>query len=173
MSESDSQAFTAVLAVVGGIAALVVVGLLVLRPGTTETHDFPDVTISDPGDTQPSGAPAAVVTGKRKSGGTSILGVHFGRETFRVSVQFYVSSACLPLIDFGEVWPAVFPECSSDVAVEGEVSGLGRAPTGETLVVVDIDVGSECFDGVSGGVWWPPDVPACGGAEGAQPPATG
>ena len=156
----DGSRSTAGLIVVG-IALVVIFGFVALRPGATEIQVFPEVPLGDPGDLQPSGAPIAVVTGKKQSEGTSILGMKFGRETYLVSVHFYTSRGCLPLIDFGDSWPAPFVECKADLIIEGEVSGLGNAPSGETMVVVDVDVGRDCFDAVSRGSFWPPDVPAC------------
>lgn len=157
----ESSTLTAGLLVVVGITVIVILGFVALRPGTTEIHAFPEVSLGDPGDLQPSGAPIAVVTGKKQSEGTSILGMKFGRETYRVSVHFYASPGCLPLIDFGDSWPAPFVECEGDLTIEGEVSGLGNAPSGETMVLVDVDVASDCFDAVSRGSFWPADVHEC------------
>jgi hypothetical protein len=158
---STPQSFLAALGVMGGIALVVVIGVLALGPGSTETEVFPDVTLGDPSDLGASGASPAVVVGKHKSGGTSLFGLRFGRETYRLSVQFFTSPGCWPLVDFGDRWPAPFDECLSDVAVEGQVTGLGNAPTGESIVAVDVEVVRDCFDGVTAGASWPPDTPAC------------
>jgi hypothetical protein len=57
--------------------------------------------------------------------------------------------------------PTSFDECASDVAIEGALAGLGSAPSGDTIVAVDVDVPHQCFDAVSAGGSWPPDANAC------------
>ena len=149
-----------ILAVLAGVAVLVV-GLLALRPGTVEIQHLPPVTLGDPQDVGPSGTSAGVVIAKNQSGGTSLLGLRFGRTTYRVRVQFYAPPGCFGLVEFGDQWPAPFAECSSDIPVAGEVTGLGNAPTGESIIGVDVEVTEACFAEVATGTSWPPNVLAC------------
>lgn len=158
---SDGPSFWAVLAAVAGVAGLLAVGILGLRAGTSETQYHPGVTLGDPQDYGSSGSSTALVVGKNQSGGTSLFGLDFGPVTYRISAQFFTSPGCFALVESGERWPTSFVECSTDVAVEGTVTGLGRAGTEETIVVVDVEVAQDCFDDVSAGDFWPPDVPAC------------
>ena len=158
---SNLRSVLAALGVLGGMVLVVVVGVLVLGPGSTETEVFPEVTLGDPPDLETPGPSQAVVIAKNTSGGTSLFGLPFGSKTYRVRVQFYTSPGCWPLIDFEDRWPAPFDECSTDVAVEGEVAGLGRAPTGHSIVAVDAEVDHKCFDAVSAGDSWPSDARAC------------
>jgi len=157
----DPRSLLRVLAVLGGLALVAVVGVAALAPNSTETQVFPGVTIGDPPDPGTPEASSAVVVGKQASGGTSLFGLQFGRRTYRVTVQFFAAPGCHQRIDFGDRWPTSVDECSSDVVVEGEVTGLGNAPTGESIVFVDVDVVRDCFDGVAAGVAWPTDLPAC------------
>ena len=148
-----------VLAVVVGVA-IIMVAFTALRSGTTETGELRAVTLGDPQDLGPSGTPAAVVVGKNQSGGRSILWMEFGQRN-RLSVQFYAPHGCADLIDFGEQWPAPFNECTSSVPVTGAISGLGTAATGESIVAVDVEVTLDCFDEVTTGSFWPPEVATC------------
>jgi len=138
-----------------------VVGVLMVGSGSTETEVFPEVTLGDPPDLGTSGPSQAIVIAKNTTKGTVLFGLPFGRTTYRLRVQFYTSPGCWPQIDFGDRWPAPFDECSSDIEVEGEVSGLGTAPTGHSIVGVDVEVPHECFDAVSAGDSWPTDITAC------------
>ena len=150
-----------VLAVAAGVAIMIiVVAVLALRSGTTETGVLQAVTLGDPQDLGPSGTPAAVVIGKNQSGGRSFLWMEFGQRN-RLSVQFYAPQGCSDLIDFGEQWPAAFNECTSAVPVTGAISGLGIAATGESIVAVDVVVTQDCFDDVEIGSLWPPAVATC------------
>ena len=158
---SNLRSVLTAVGVLGGVVLVVVVGVFVLGPGSTKIEVFPAVTLGDPPGLGTSEASPAVVIAKNKSGGTSLFGLQFGSETYRVRVQFYTSSGCWPRIDSGDQWPAPFDECSSDVEVEGEVAGLGNAWTGHSIVAVDVDVGHECFDAVSAGDSWPLDTRAC------------
>ncbi|MCP4965590.1 MAG: hypothetical protein GY926_10170 [bacterium] len=158
---SDGRSFWTVLAAVVGVAGVIAVGILGLRPGTSETQYHPGVTLGDPQDYGSSGSSTALVVGKNQSGGSSLFGLHFGRVTHRISAQFFTSPGCFGLVESGDRWPNSFVECSTDVGVEGTVTGLGRAWTEETIVVVDVEVDQGCFDDVSAGDFWPADVPAC------------
>jgi hypothetical protein len=158
---ADLRSWLRVLAVLGGLALVAVVGVAALAPNSTETQVFPGVPVGDPPAPGTPEASTAVVVGKRTSGGTSLLGLHFGRRIYRVNVQFFAPPGCWQRIDFGDRWPTSEDECSSDVVVEGEVTGLGNAPTGESIVFVDVDVVRDCFDVVTAGVAWPTDLPAC------------
>ena len=61
MMNRDVKPILAVAAVV----AVVVVGVMALRPGTTETEYHPPVTLGEPGEIGPSGTPVAVVIGPK------------------------------------------------------------------------------------------------------------
>ena len=158
---ADRRSLLRVLAGLGGLVLVAVVGVAALAPNSTETQVFPSVTIGDPPAPGTPEASTGVVVGKRTSGGTSLLGLHFGRQTYRVSVQFFAPPGCWQLIDYGDRWPTSADECASDVDVDGEVTGLGNAPTGESIVLVDVDVVRDCFEAVTAGVAWPTDLSAC------------
>jgi hypothetical protein len=151
----------AALGVLGGVVLVAVVGVIALGSGSTETGVFPEVTLGDPSDLGTSGSSQAVVIAKNTSGGTALFGLPFGRKTYRIRVQFYTPPGCWPRIDSEDRWPAPFDECASDIAVEGEVAGLGRAATGHSIVAVDVEVAHKCFDAVSAGDSWPSDTPTC------------
>lgn len=146
-----------ILAVLAGV--VVIVGLvLAMRPGTSETTVLPPVTLGDPIDVEPS---AAIVVSKFQSEGTSILWMNFGRTTHRLSVQFYAPPGCSDLVTFDDPWPAPFDECTTDLPIVGSISGLGIAPTQESIVAVEVEVTEECFDRVPRGASWPPDATEC------------
>lgn len=148
---SDAKPILAVLAAV----AVLVLGFYALKPVTTETRDLPGVTLGPPATS------TAVVNAKSQSGGTHFLGLRFGRTTYRVSVLFYAAPDCSGLVEVGDQWPAPFVECSSDVPISGELTGLGIASTGESIIAVDAEVTEDCFARVVRGASWPPGDPAC------------
>jgi hypothetical protein len=148
---SDAKPILAVLAAV----ALLVLGFYALRPGTTETRDLPNVTLGPPATS------TAVVNAKSQSGGTHFLGFRFGRTTYRVSVLFYAPPGCFGLVEVGDEWPAPVVECSSDVPISGELTGLGIASTGESILAVDAEVTEDCFAQLVRGASWPPGGSAC------------
>ena len=145
----------------GVIVGVLVVGALIvfaLRSVSTETEVLTPVTLGDPQDAGPA---AAVVIGKHQSGGISILGLRFGRTTYRMSVSFFAAPGCIGLVDFGDRWPTPFEECFSSVPITGEVSGGGSASTGESIISVDVEVPEDCYEAVARGESWPPAAPAC------------
>ena len=146
---------------VGVILGVLVVGALVmfaLRSTSTETEVLPSVTLGDPQDVEPT---AAVITEKHESGGFSILGLRFGHTTYRMSVQFYDAPGCWEVVRFGEPWPTPFQDCTSRVAITGEISGIGNIATGESIIGVDVEVPEDCYQAVARGETWPPTAPAC------------
>jgi hypothetical protein len=158
---SNPRSALTVLGVLGGLVLFAVVGALVLGPGSTEIDVFPGVTLGDPPDLGTSGSSQATVIAKNTSGGFSLFGLALSRRTYGVRVQFYAPPDCWSRVDFGDRWPAPFDECSSDIAVEGEVAGLGRASSGHLIVAVDVEVAQKCFDAVSAGDSWPTDASGC------------
>lgn len=128
-----------------------------LLPGSVETEVLPDVPLPDP-IAEPA---AAVVIGRYESGGLSFFGLRFGTVDHTISVQFYAAPGCFDRVKFGDPWPVPFEECSSDVGIEGTISGGGTAPTGETIVSVDVVVPGACYDTISRGDRWPPSALVC------------
>jgi len=153
----------------GGILVVVLVlaavAVLALRPGSTQTEVLPAVPLPDPLD-DPAGA---VVVGLHESGGFSLFGLQFGTVTRTLSVQFHAAPGCFDHTSFGDPWPAPFAECSSAVTIEGTISGGGNAPTGETIVSVDVEVPSECYDTISRGDRWPLSAAVCGSSASRSP----
>lgn len=158
---SNGPSSWAVVAGVAGVVVLLAAGLLALRPGDPEVQYQPTVTFGSPEEYGSQGSSKALVVAKHESGGSSLFGISFGTISYRISVQFFTEPGCFPLVDFGEQWPSGFAECSTDIDVAGSITGLGRAQTGDTIVVVDLDVTTDCFRGVSEGDWWPPATDAC------------
>ena len=134
------------------VVAVLAVAAVMLRPMASGTGGILAVTLPDPAD-DPA---AAVVIGRSRSGGFSLLGVEFGEVTRKVSVQFHANSRCFDLVTLGDTWPTPFPECASAVAVAGTVVGGGRLPTGESLVVVDVLVTEDCYRSIARGDRWSP-----------------
>jgi hypothetical protein len=149
------------LIIIGVISVIVAAAFLALGSGTTETHISPAVTLPDPAVLGPSETTSALVVAKRQFGGTAILGFTFGKESYRVSAQFYAAAGCLPLVESGDMWPTPFDECATGIDLAGEISGLGLAATGESIMLVDIEVLEDCFDIVPIESAWPTDLPAC------------
>ncbi len=140
-----------VLAVLG-IGALVILASL----GTyTETSALPQGELPEPG------SEGAFITGKSRSGGTSIVGFHFGRTTHLVNVSFLSDPGCFEQVDVGDPWPTPLAGCTSPLMIAGEIVGGGFAATGESLVQVATEVSGECFAAVETGDPWPPDDPRC------------
>jgi hypothetical protein len=107
----------------------------------------------------------ALIIGKSQSGGHSILGVHFGKTTYRAHVGLTTGPGCFDLVDDGSPWPAPFEECSSPVAITGEISGGGVAATGESIIGVAVEVNASCYADVIGGEPWPPEETDCVAAD--------
>jgi hypothetical protein len=143
--------------IIVAVLVLAAVVALALRPGSTETVVFPDVPLPDPVD-DPAGA---VVVGRHESGGFSLFGLQLGTVTRTVTVQFHAAPGCFDHASYGDPWPAPFAECSSAVAIEGTISGGGIAPTGETIVSVDVEVPGDCYDAVRRGDRWPFSAAEC------------
>jgi hypothetical protein len=154
-----------IMAVLAGVLLLVFAALL-LWGGSTETQVLPAVELPPPGAAGPNGLPAAVVMSMHKDQDTSIFGLPRSPAHFIVSVQFYAPASCLNQIADGDPWPVTIGGvCSTEVPIAGIVSGIGIAPTGETIVVVDAEVSQECFELTYPGDFWPSDQPECVAAE--------
>ena len=142
-----------------GIAILVLLaaglGFVALPPGTTtiDFDDSPEITAPE------SGAP--VVAFLRKDGGFSPFGFLLVDSTHHVEVHFLADPGCAPLLDSGEPWPTEHPECTSRVALVGEVGSLGRTISGRSVVGVQFTVPRACYELLRPGMAWPPDIPAC------------
>ncbi|MGA9598518.1 MAG: hypothetical protein WBV06_20345 [Acidimicrobiia bacterium] len=149
-----------ILAIVASAAVLVLVGLAFLG-GSTKTTILPTVELPPPGDVGPTGAPIAVVISTHQDQETSFFGLLRGPKHYIAGVQFYAQSGCLRLLADGDPWPASAAECSTDVPISGVVRGLGVAATGETIVLVDVEVSEECFVALDPGNTWPPDLTTC------------
>ena len=137
------------------VAAVLVLVVLAFRPGTTEVVVQPTVDVPPPGTVGPDGSPVAVVISQHRSQETSFFGFIRGDTHYFVAVQFYAPSECVGMIGSGSVWPTGSSACASDVTIEGSVSGTGSTPTGEAIVVVDVEVSEECYSVTQGGDWWP------------------
>jgi hypothetical protein len=137
------------------VLALVGLAFLGLRPGRTEVRSDQGPVITPPD----SGA--AVVAFLRESGGFSLLGLRFTDSTHYVEVKFITGPGCSGLVSSGDPWPTSFPECSSPVALVGEVGGTGVTMSGDSLVGVQFEVPRACFELLAPGMAWPPDLPEC------------
>ena len=149
-----------ILAILASVAVVVLV-VLALTGGSTETAILPRVELPPPGEVGPTGTPIAVVVSTHQDQETSFLGLRRGQTHHIASVQFYAPSGCLSLIAESDPWPASAAECSTEVPISGVVRGLGIAPTGETIVLVDVEVSEECFSALEPRDTWPPDLTAC------------
>ena len=129
---------------------------LILRPAATETGDLPATSLADL-----SGDPStAVVVGRTRSDGFSLLGIEFGETTHVVSVQVSAGRGCFDLMSVGDLWPS-FGECVAPVPLAGTVTGGGVVPTGESVVVVDVVVTEGCYRSIGLGDQWPPAGGVC------------
>ncbi len=153
------------------VVGTLVLGALALGAGgmtTTVTSGSSLAAFGDPEDVEPA---EVLITGLHRSGGTSILGFHLGRTTYRVSVQFIAGAGCFELLADGDRWPAPPEECSSPVTIQGEVAGGGRTSRGESIIGLMVETSRECFEMAAVGEPWPPfrtegatggqDLPRC------------
>ena len=147
---------TTTAAVVVVLVALAAAGLA-LRSTSKETDVLPGVTLPDP-IREPA---AAVVIGRHRSGGISLLGLDFGEVTRTVSVEFYAPAGCFDRVAEGDPWPTPVEECAVAVPIAGIVSGGGIAATGQSIVEVDVTVGEDCYQSIDRGDSWPPATDAC------------
>lgn len=141
------------------LAALLILAAATLAvPSTaTETDVLPTITMPDPAE-----APAAaVVIGLRRSVGFSLLGIDFGEVAHTVSVQLYAPAGCIDHITQGDSWPVPFEGCAGPVTIAGVVSGGGIAATGESIIVIDVDVSEDCYESIRRGEYWPPTSATC------------
>jgi hypothetical protein len=143
--------------IIVAVVAVVIIGFMALRGTSREVEMLPEVDLGSPGDTTPTGGPLAVVIGALQRGGGGFLWFDRGDPTNIVTVQFYAPAACGATVSFDDAWPTQDPGCRSEVPISGVVSGLGTAPTGETIVAVDAEVGDACFETVDLGDYWPID----------------
>ncbi len=134
---------------------------MTLAGGVTESEVLPAVELPPPGESGPTGTPIAVVVSTLQDQETSFFGLRRGQTRYIVSVQFYAPPGCVSLIADGDPWPASAVECSTEVPISGVVSGLGVAPTGETVVLVDAELAEGCFVALDLGDRWPSDLSTC------------
>ena len=148
----------ATVLVLGGIALAAVIALVFGLGGLQST--------SEPARVQPPATPpatGAAVSGLTADEGLSILGLRLRPAVYRVQVEFLLAGECLSRLDFGASWPVDDRACASDVQIEGTISGLGNAATGDTIVIVEREISEACFDALnaSSGGPWPPATDAC------------
>jgi hypothetical protein len=155
-----SRELRPVLAVVT-VATIVVLAVMGLRSGTTEIVVQPPVDLPPPGAVGPGGEPLAVVISAQTRQETSFFGIIRGDTHHILRVQFYAPPECAAVITNGAQWPLSTNDCPSRVPIEGVVSGTGTAPTGETIVAVDVETTQECFEAVALGDSWPPSRTEC------------
>ena len=86
---------------------------------------------------------------------TSLFGLIKAEAHHIVSVQFSAPAECVTAITQGDLWPLPTDTCPSDITIVGVVSGRGVAPTGETIVLVDVESTEECLAVVSPSDFWP------------------
>lgn len=138
------------------LVVLAVVGLA-LRPMSTESAVVPTVTVADPTQGQAEG----LVIGRGQAGGFSLFGLQFGAATRTVAVQIEARAGCLDRLALGDAWPVPYEECTSPVPVAGTVSGGGLAPTGESVIVIEVIVDEDCHRSIGRGDRWPPVGGSC------------
>ena len=102
----------------------------------------PPISIPAPADALDS----AIVIRRFESGGFSLLGIQFGSVDHTVTVQFYAEPGCFEEVAAGEPWPPATAGCETPGGVKGVVSGGGTAPTGESIIFVDVAVTADCYD---------------------------
>jgi len=158
---SETRTVLAVVAVASIVVLVVVLVIAALRPGTTEVTVLPPVDLPPPGELGPSGEPIAIVVSTREDQETSLFGFIKRDTHYIVDVQFYVPAECVSAVTDGDPWPSSTSGCSSDVAIEGVVSGTGVAPTGDGIVLVSTEVTEACFARVSPGGLWPIEDSHC------------
>jgi hypothetical protein len=146
-----------ILVIVAAAAGLVL-AVLALRGTSTTIEVLPPVDLPPPGEAGPTGAPIAVVMSIRQDQETSFFGLWRGETHYLAGVQFYAPPDCAARIAQGDPWPAASAACATAVPVTGVVTGLGVAATGETIVMVEVEVSEACFSTLQPGDIWPPEV---------------
>lgn len=146
---------------IAAFVTLLILAVIALRPGTTETVVLERVELPQPGATGTDGDPIAVVTALHEEQETSFFGLIRGETHHIVSVQFYAPPACIQAITQDERWPTADADCSTEVVIDGIVSGTGIAPTGETIIFVDTPVTEDCYATMSPGDFWPAATAPC------------
>lgn len=154
---SDLKQILLISAVIG-VLILAVMGL---RGITTETVVRPSVDLADPLDVDPDGNPAAVVMALLEDQDRKWFGLVGGEVRYIARVQFYAPAECASEVSQDDPWPVSNDACDSGVPVRGIVSGLGLAPSGESIIVVDALVAEACFVALSPGDRWPPSASEC------------
>ena len=102
-----------------------------------------------------------MIVSARTSGGFSIFGIRFSDPTYSVEVQFVSAAGCAELLQSGDPWPATYPQCVGPAEIEGEVAGLGRTASGDSLIGVRIKVPEACHRLLTPGMGWPTDFGEC------------
>jgi hypothetical protein len=156
VSREVSAALVAGLVLAGAVLAL---GLGL--GGSSEQRENPFAQLAD----GPTELGEAVVVGKAATGGRSIFGMRVRSQTFSADVQLLAEEACHLVVHGGDPWPSEREECASDVPVAGEIVGLGRRASGESIVGVRVEITRACFDALVPGDGWPPNRPGCPGSD--------
>ncbi len=142
----------------GAVLAVLAVGALAIL---ASLGAYTETSVSPQGELQEPESGEAFITGRSRSGGTSIFGIHLGRTTYLVNISFLSDPGCFEQVDFGDPWPTPLAGCTSTLVITGEIVGGGFTATGESLVQVATEVSGECFEAAEIGDPWPSEDPRC------------
>lgn len=132
-----------------GLLAVAALGVLLLRPGSTETRVLNEPSVVP----DPSGQP--VIAALRSSGGFAPFGLRIVDETRYVEVRFTTEPGCSAQLEPGDPWPTELDGCRGPFGVEGVVGGLGVSADGLSIVGVEFTVPGACYDTLQVGTPWP------------------
>jgi len=119
-------------------------------------------SVSEPSDVAPPDPDATTWVLSRlaiEDGGRSFFGLFKGDPTFTVTAQVRTEPSCVELVFLNRVrsWPALYPECTSDLSTSGVIAG--NAPPGPwgpyTPLIVRFEVTEICYEAAVPGAPWP------------------
>jgi hypothetical protein len=137
--------------IIAGVSALLVAAFLLGWGVRTETHIGPSITVDHGALTPDSG----IVINQLETGGLSPLGLEFGRRNNWVDVQMTAPPDCASVVAIGDAWPTSVTECRPGLDILGEVTGLGIAQSGESIIVIRSAVDEGCYEAIQPGDPWP------------------
>ena len=97
----------------------------------------------------------------RSERGFRMLGISFSEPTYRVRVMFTAPPDCWEVTASTPSWPTLDERCGPVGAFSGDISGKGRAATGDTIVGVEFTVAEACFATLALNDIWPADRRVC------------
>ena len=141
------------------LTSAVILGLVALSTTASQEVALIETVEFVPADHEPG---VAAVVSKTEGAGSYLFGIQLRQPEHVVHVVFTAPGLCLDNLQANDAWPPADAQCAGSDQVDGDLSGLGRAPDGQTLINVAIPVNESCYNAVRLGIEWSEAPAACG-----------